>query len=101
MKRRVYVDPYVIETLMPDLVRHDKRPSAYLLYLHLWAQTGGSAAARVSVSLQRLAEDTGLSKRAVQHALAALTRRRLVRIERTTRTAVPAYGVLHPWRRGR
>lgn len=93
------MDPYVLETLMPDLVRHDKRPSAYLVYLHLWGQTGGKPNARVAVSLQRLAEDTGLSKRAVQDALQLLLRRRLVRVERVSRTAVPAYGVLRPWRR--
>jgi hypothetical protein len=37
----VEVDAYVIDTLLPDLVGHDRRPSAFLVYLHLWRLSGG------------------------------------------------------------
>ncbi len=98
---RVYVDPYVLHTLMRDLVWHDRRPSAFLVYLHLWYLTAGRAESRASVSLQSIAEETGLSKRAVQQALALLARRKLVRAEKSSPTAVPEYAVLRPWRRAR
>ena len=32
----VPVDDYVLDTLMRDLVGHDRRPSAFLVYLYLW-----------------------------------------------------------------
>jgi DNA-binding GntR family transcriptional regulator len=51
----------------------------------------------VQVSLVDLAEGTGLSKRAVQDALGALVRRRLVSIARESITAVPVYTVHRPW----
>ena len=44
-----------------------------------------------------LAVDTGLSKSAVQRGLRTLVRRRLLRVEKASRTAVPAYTVLRPW----
>src|SRR5690349_10544746 len=31
------VDDYVIDVLMRDLVGHDRAPSAFLVYLYLWA----------------------------------------------------------------
>ena len=60
------IDRYVIDSLMRDLVWHDRRPSAYLVYLTLWVASGGS---RALMSLAQLAEQTGLSKRGVQDAL--------------------------------
>lgn len=91
------LDAYVIETLMPDLVGHDRSPSAFLVYLHLWHRTAGSRERRAAVSLAQLAEDTGLSKSAVQAALRLLKRRKLVKAERESLTAVPVYEVLRPW----
>jgi DNA-binding transcriptional ArsR family regulator len=91
------VDTYVLETLMPDLVGHDRSPSAFLVYLHLLHQTAGTRERRVARSLAQVAEDTGLSKSAVQGALRVLKRRRLVRAERASLTAVPVYEVLRPW----
>ena len=38
------LDPYVIETLMPDLVGHDKQPSAFVVFLYLWARARHRAA---------------------------------------------------------
>ncbi|NMO16362.1 helix-turn-helix domain-containing protein [Pyxidicoccus fallax] len=91
------VDAYVLETLMPDLVGHDRSPSAFLVYLHLWYRTAGAKERRCAASLARLAEDTGLSKSAVQAALRLLKRRKLVKAERASLTAVPVYEVLRPW----
>ena len=96
--KRLYMDPYVADTLLRDLVGHDRRPSAYLVYVYLWGLTGGRKTARAALSLARLAEETGLSKRAVQDAVAHLERRKLVRIDRPRATAMPAYEVLRPWR---
>ena len=91
------VDAYVLETLMPDLVGHDRAPSAFLVYLHLWHVTAGTRERQTARSLAQLAEDTGLSKSAVQAALRVLKRRKLVRAERASITAVPVYEVLRPW----
>jgi hypothetical protein len=95
---RVTLDAYVVDVLLPDLVGHDRRPSAFLVYLWLWRQAGGPRRG-TEVSLRGIAEGTGLSKRAVQTGLATLERRRLVAIERRGPTAVPVYTVLRPWRR--
>lgn len=93
------VDPYVLDTLMPDLVRHDHAPSAYLVYLHLFRRTHGSDAHTVSVALLDIAEATGLSKRTVQNALAHLVYRRLISVARASSTSIPEYTVHRPWRR--
>ena len=94
----VEMDAYVLDTLMPDLVGHDRQPSAFLVYLYLWRGTGGGNA-EVEVSLRELAEGTGLSRRGVQDAVARLARRRLVEVARDSITAVPRYRVHRPWRR--
>ena len=91
------VDPYVIETLMPDLVGHDKQPSAFIVYLYLAHRVGRRA--RLQVSLQTIAIETGLSKSAVQKSLRTLKRRRLVESTRESETSTPEYAVLRPWRR--
>ena len=93
------LDAYVVDVLMPDLVGHDRRPSAFLVYLYLWRRTRGGRDAEVPVALREIAEGTGLAKRSVQTALARLTRRRLVTATRETPTAVPGYSVLRPWER--
>jgi DNA-binding transcriptional ArsR family regulator len=94
----VAVDPYVLDVLMPDLVGHDRQPTAFLVYLRLWRMTiGGTRTAEVS--LRELSEQTGMSKRAIQDAVEALARRRLITLERERPTAVPAYRLLKPWKR--
>jgi len=97
---QIAIDRYVIDTLMPDLVGHDKRPSALIVYLFLTAHTTrmGSAA---TASLRDIAEGTGLSKRGVQTAVAWLEKRRLIARTQTLPTSVAAYQVLRPWRRKR
>ena len=97
------LDPYVVDTLLPDLVGHDRQPSAFLVYLLLWRLAGAGDAGGggpVAVALQDVAERTGLSKRGVQDAVAWLVRRRLLRVERASLTAVGTYTVLRPWARG-
>ncbi|MDE2720147.1 MarR family transcriptional regulator [Candidatus Palauibacter polyketidifaciens] len=92
------IDPHVIDVLLPDLVGHDRHPSAYLTYLYLYRQTADEAA---ELSLTQIAEGTGLSKRAVQAALATLQRRGLVDIERDSITSVGRYAVKRPWQSSR
>ncbi len=72
------IDEYVFDVLMPDLVGHDHSPSAFLVYLFLWCKLYRSEQKRIAVSLQQIAEGTGLSKSAVQAGLRILKRRRLV-----------------------
>jgi len=96
--RAIHIDPYIIDTLMPDLVGHDKRPSALLVYLFLWshAETRGR---RASASLREIAEGTGLSKCGVQDGMRILLRRRLVARTQARPTAIATFEVLRPWRR--
>jgi DNA-binding MarR family transcriptional regulator len=96
----IRLDGYVIETLMADLVGHDRSPSAFLVYLALWNATGGRAKAAVEKSHRQLAEETGLSKSAVQGAVRRLVKRRLIRSSKASATATPKYSVLKPWERG-
>jgi DNA-binding transcriptional ArsR family regulator len=97
VKEPARFDPYVLDSLMPDLVGHDRQPSAFLVYLYLAHRAARARVRAVEVSLQELAADTGLSKSAVQAGLRTLVRRRLVRADKASRTAVPAYTVLRPW----
>jgi DNA-binding transcriptional ArsR family regulator len=95
------LDPYVIDTLMPDLVGHDRKPSAFLVWLYLWRQSTIRKSSSVPASLAMIAENTGLSRRAVQNAVAVLTRRKLILARRESATAIPVYVPQFPWRRGR
>jgi hypothetical protein len=95
--QRISIDRYVVETLMGDLVGHDKRPSAFIVYLFLWFRSAGRRTRGVEVSHQTMAEETGLSKSAVQVAIRLLLRRRLLRSRRASPTAIPEYFVLRPW----
>ena len=97
--RQLRIDSYVLETLMPDLVLHDHKPSAFLVYLHLWHQSAARPRAAVRTSHQQMAHATGLSKSAVQSAIRTLMRRKLLRATRNGVTATPEYTVLRPWRR--
>ena len=98
MVRRAPLDEYVVETLMPDLVAHDHMPSAFVVYVKLWHDSGGPGR-RLQVSLSSLAVETGLSKSSVQAALRHLRKRGYLASRRATPTAVPVHAVLAPWRR--
>ena len=93
----ISIDDYVLEVLMRDLVGHDRSPSAYLVYLHLWSQTLGRRQKTARLSHQMIANAIGLSKSAVQSGIQRLLRRRLVRVHRDSATAVPEYRIARPW----
>lgn len=95
----IALDAYIIDTLMPDLVGHDRQPAAFLVYLLLWRRTGGAGVTEVQIPLRDLAEGSGLSKRAVQQALSRLVKRELIAVERSGITAVATYMVRRPWKR--
>lgn len=95
-ERRYTVDAYVVDALMRDLVGHDHRTSAFLVYLIL-ATAAEDGAARLSHA--QLAERTGLSKRSVQDAVIHLVDRKLLRVTRQGATDIPKYEPLSPWRR--
>ncbi len=99
MAKLLTVDPYLVDVLLPDLVGHDKRPAAYVLFLWLWANTRGSGRRSAFLSYQMLSDRTGLSKRAIQRSVAWLEARELLKVTRKSPTAVPEYAVLAPWLR--
>jgi hypothetical protein len=90
------LDPYVVDTLMRDLVGHDRRPASYLVYLAILLAARDRPAA---FSHQQLADRTGLSKRAVQGAIAHLARRQLIAVHRRGRTEAALLRPLTPWRK--
>jgi len=93
------IDPYILDTLMRDLVAHSRSSAAFLVYLQLYRQTHGAGRESAAMSYAVLAELIGLSKRSVQDALSHLVSRRLVRRRKAKPTSVPVYTVLTPWRR--
>lgn len=86
------LDRYVIDTLMADLVGHDRKPSAYLVYLAIAADEG-----RTALGYGELAERTGLSRRACQEAVAHLKRRGLISATRRSANEAAVYRALRPW----
>jgi len=91
------LDPYVVDTLLPDLVGHDRRPAAFLVYLFLWRRSCGSSGGWATTPLREMAEGTGLSKRSVQAAIQRLVHRKLVSVRRASITTVGEYRVERPW----
>ena len=91
------LDPHVVRVLLPDLVGHDRRASAFIVYLWLYAMTRGSGRKSAFLSYQALTDGTGLSKRAVQRGVSHLVKRQLLRRVQSSPTAVPEYHVLTPW----
>jgi len=98
MVRRVPLDDYAVETLMPDLIGHDRAPSAFVVFVKLWHDSGGPGR-RLAVSLSTLAVETGLSKSSVQAALRRLRKRGYLATKHASATAIPVHTVLAPWRR--
>ncbi|HWF63984.1 MAG TPA: helix-turn-helix domain-containing protein [Rhizomicrobium sp.] len=97
MVRKAPLDDYLVETLLPDLVGHDRAPSAFLIYLKLWHMAGGPGRGQPA-SLSTLAVETGLSKSSVQAALRLLRKRNYVASRRSSPTAIPIHTVHAPWR---
>ena len=99
MSKDLTFDAHVMGVLLPDLVGHDKRPTAFVLYVWLWAMTRGVSRKTAFFSYQTLSDGTGMSKSSVQRAAAWLEHRQLIRVRRKSATAVPEYAVLTPWLR--
>ncbi len=97
----VAIDDYVLDVLLPDLVGHDRSPAAFLVYLMLWTHLFRSEGRTVELSLQTLSAQTGLSKSAVQAAIRLLRNRSLVKVTKTSPTAVPQYELVRHWLRRR
>jgi DNA-binding MarR family transcriptional regulator len=97
----IAVDVYVMDVLMPDLTGHDRSPGAFLVYLALWTALYRLSQRRVAISLQQLAEATGLSKSSVQAAVRILKRRGLIRVTKSSPTAMPQYELVRHWLRRR
>ena len=99
MLKTINIDLYVPDVLLRDLTGHDRMPSAFLVYLHLWTESEKQGRPVVKTSHHQMAEATGLSKTAVQKAIRRLLTRKLLRVHKGSPTAVPEYRVLKPWRR--
>jgi hypothetical protein len=97
-RQTIPVDDYVIDVLMRDLVGHDRQPAAFLVFLFLFGRAVRTDWKPVAASIRTIAEETGLSKSAVQTALATLRRCELVATEQEYVTAVPKHRVLRHWR---
>ena len=98
-RETIPIDDYVLDVLMRDIVGHDRQPAAYLVYVWLYGQAARGKWKPVPASLRSLAEQTGLSKSAVQTALDLLRRRELIESESEHATALPRHRVLRHWRR--
>jgi hypothetical protein len=84
----------LVDHLLPKLVGETKQPSAFLVYLVLWRLTEGGYKT-VYITLQAIADRTGVTKRAVQYAIDTLIDRRLIGVWKETQTSVPEYRILH------
>jgi hypothetical protein len=93
----VFVDSYMLDVLMRDLTEHEKRPSAFLVYLHVWRRSLGAGHKVASLSHQAMSEGTGLSKSAVQGAVKLLKKRKLLSASLKNPTATPIYRIERPW----
>src|SRR5262249_11232059 len=95
----ISLDPYLLDVLLPDLVGHDRRLASFIVYLYLYRQASQQSGWSVRMSHQSIATATGLSRSAVQSALAHLQGRQLIASSRAHPTAVPLHRVLRPWLR--
>jgi hypothetical protein len=96
---QIEVDAYVLDSLLPDLVGHDRRLSSFIVYLYLYRHASKNANWSVRKSHQSIATATGLSRSAAQAALAHLQARELIATSRAQPTAIPLHHVLRPWLR--
>jgi len=87
--------------MLPDLAGHDRSPTTFLVYVVLWAALYRSEQRSVAISLQELADLAGLSKSAVQGAIRLLNRRGLIKVSKSSATAVPQYELVRHWVRRR
>jgi DNA-binding transcriptional ArsR family regulator len=92
------LDTYVLDVLMRDLVGHDKKPSAFIVYLYLAVRIEREMKHGVEASYGTIAAATGLSKSSVQHAVAHLKKRKLISISMESATSTPRYSLHRHWR---
>jgi hypothetical protein len=71
--------------------------AAFITYLFFLRECSKNSEGSCRASLARIAEATGLSRRAIQDAIALLKRRKLLGVSAETRTAIPEYAVRRPW----
>ena len=93
------IDSYVLDVLMADLVGHDRKPSAFIVYLHLAKLAQRKRRDTVGASLQQIATETGLSKSSVQSAIRHLRQRQLLDAPSDGMVGEPVRRVLRPWQR--
>jgi CTP-dependent riboflavin kinase len=91
------LDKYITDTLMRDLVGHDRKPVSFLVYLWLAAEHANNHG-EVRVSYQHVAESVGISKSSAQSAIRWLLKRKLLTQKKENATATPVYTVRSPWR---
>jgi DNA-binding MarR family transcriptional regulator len=98
-RETIPIDDYVLDVLMRDLIGHDQKPAAYLVYLYLYSRAARSRWRPIAASLRTIADATGLSKSAVQIAVAHLRRRQLITTTADYATGTPRHKVLRHWRK--
>ena len=91
------LDDYIIDVLMRDLVGHDRKPAAFLVYLWLAAEQARRGT-EVRVSYEEMAESIGISKSSAQAAIRWLLKRKLLSVTKQAVTSTPCYAVRSPWR---
>ena len=92
----ITMEQKALDFLMRDLVGVEKKASTFVVYMYLYARNPEGKES-VRASLRDLSSGTGLSKRAVQHALKHLRERALLEVQREGPTTVPEYRTLRPW----
>jgi hypothetical protein len=97
-KQTIPIDDYVLDVLMRDLIGHDQKSAAYLVYLYLYGQAARNKWRPISASVRAVADATGFSKSAVHAALTHLRRRELIAATAHDATAASHYRVLRHWR---
>ena len=91
------LDDYIFDVLMRDLIGHDRKPAAFLVYVWLAAEQARRRS-DLCMSYEEMAESIGISKSSAQTAAKWLARRKLIAVHKATPTATPIYRVLSPWR---
>ena len=100
MPRTLPLDPYIADVLMRDLVGHDRSSVGFPRLSLAVAGSRGEGRARIGASLQTIATRTGLSKSAVQKAVAPSGPAPAGHAPPVPdATDAPTYEVHEPWRR--
>jgi DNA-binding MarR family transcriptional regulator len=95
--KRYSIDAYVLDVLLPDLVGHDRKPAAFLVFLCLLCASERGSTTSVTISLQELAVRTGLAKSTIQAAIRHLKRRGLLDAAVAASTTRPVRRIKRSW----